>query len=87
MTASGHAEGTAALRQTTQNLTALCALVARMPTPERLETLAALNRSFTEIHDDARRDAIYAARRAHWPLRRIAAALRCSHEQVRLLAR
>jgi hypothetical protein len=50
-----------------------------------LSALAALHRAFGDLRQCAQREAITTAREQEWPLRRIAAALNCSHEHVRLV--
>ncbi|WP_432029895.1 hypothetical protein [Streptomyces sp. 1222.5] len=75
-----------AVRQAADQLTALCEDLKNAPVEERLNALAALKHAFHDLHHCAQREAVSAARDQGWPLRRIATALRCSHEQVRLLS-
>ena len=74
-----------AVRQAAENLTALCEDLKDAPLDERLSALAALHHAFGDLHQCAQREAITTAREQGWPLRRIATALNCSHEQVRLV--
>ncbi|GGX89735.1 hypothetical protein [Streptomyces minutiscleroticus] len=67
------------------DLEALCEDLADAPLEERLRALELLHRSFKEMHDRALRGAARDARAAGWGLRRIAAAVGRSHEQVRIL--
>jgi hypothetical protein len=63
-----------------------CARTSRnAPLDERLSALAALHRALGHLHQCAQREAITTAGQQGWPLRRTAAALNCSHEQVRLV--
>ena len=72
-----------AIRQAAENLTAPCEDLKDAPLDERLSALAAFHRAFGDPHQCAQREAITTAREQGWPLRRIAAALNCSYEQVR----
>lgn len=74
-----------AVRQAAENLAALREDLKDVPLGERLSALAALHRAFGDLHQCAQREAITTAREQGWPLRRIAAALNCSPEQVRLV--
>lgn len=74
-----------AVRQAAENLTALCEDLNDAPPGERLSALAALHRRLRRLRQCAQREAITTVREQGWPLRRIAAALNCSHEQVRIV--
>ncbi|GAB2840969.1 hypothetical protein GCM10027176_51010 [Actinoallomurus bryophytorum] len=74
-----------AVQQITGQLTTLRESLQDAPIDQRLNALALLHRSFSEVHDLAQHEAIAAARAGGWSLRRIATALNCSHEQVRLM--
>ncbi|WP_434597882.1 hypothetical protein [Streptomyces sp. A5-4] len=82
---SDASEWTTAVHHSAQQLTDLCEQLKRAPVTDRLHALAILNQAFGGLYDCAQREAITAARQEGWPLRRIAGALNCSHEQVRLL--
>ncbi|MGW4806358.1 hypothetical protein [Kitasatospora sp. NPDC004272] len=76
----------AAVDRTAHHLTDLCDQLKDAPVHDRLHSLATLNAAFADLHHCAQREAVAAARSQGWTLRRIAAVLNCSHEQVRLLA-
>ncbi|MFE8013827.1 hypothetical protein ACFU3O_13925 [Streptomyces antibioticus] len=76
----------ATVHDAARRLADLCEQLEQAPVTDRLHALATLNDAFGDLYDCARREAIHAAREEGWPLRRIADILKCSHEQVRLLA-
>lgn len=76
---------TRTVQQATDHLAALHTTLQQAPIQDRLAGLAALDRSYTDLRHRAQHEAVTAARQQGWPLRRIATALDCSHEQVRHL--
>ncbi|WP_435285801.1 helix-turn-helix domain-containing protein [Streptomyces bacillaris] len=76
---------TTAVDEQARHLTDLCDQLAQAPLADRLHALSTLNAAFADLYSCAQREAIQAAREQGWPLRRIATALNCSHEQIRLL--
>ncbi|MYT73789.1 MULTISPECIES: helix-turn-helix domain-containing protein [unclassified Streptomyces] len=76
---------TTAVDEQARHLNDLCDQLAQAPVADRLHALGTLNEAFADLYACAQREAIHAAREEGWPLRRIAGALKCSHEQVRIL--
>jgi hypothetical protein len=78
-------EWTTAIHDIRDQLEELCTCLRRAPLEDRLHAGAPLSNAFTDLNDRALREAVIAAREEGWALRRIAAAVDCSHEQVRFL--
>ncbi|MCW2875121.1 MAG: hypothetical protein JWL99_6441 [Streptomyces oryziradicis] len=78
-------EWTTAINDIRDQVEELCSCLRQAPLEDRLQAVATLNNTFAGLNDRALREAVIAARAEGWALRRIAAAVDCSHEQVRLL--